>query len=104
MIKWSKTILYIVLSAVAAHLLPFSAFFKNVDTLIHEFGHAVVTLALSGQVMSIELYADHSGVTRSAVEQQWAMLPIPLAGYMSASLFTWFFFAAYSQRNHKTPM
>jgi hypothetical protein len=101
MIKWSKTILYVFISAVAAHWLPFSSFFKNVDTLVHEFGHAMVTLALSGQVMSIELYADHSGVTRSAVANHWTMVPIALAGYMTASLFTWFLFAAYAQGRYK---
>jgi hypothetical protein len=97
MFKWPKTILYIILSAVVAHLLPFSAFFKNIDTLIHEFGHAMVTLALSGQVMSIELYADHSGITRSAVTDNGAMIPIGLAGYMIASLFTWFLFVMYAR-------
>jgi hypothetical protein len=97
LVNWTKTILYILGSAILAHWLPFSAFFKNVDTLIHEFGHAIVTLALSGQVMSIELYADHSGITRSAVAQYGAMIPIGLAGYMTASLFTWFLFYTYAR-------
>jgi hypothetical protein len=97
MFRWPKTLLYILLSAIVAHLLPFSSFFKNIDTLIHEFGHAMVTLALSGQVMSIELYADHSGITRSAVADNGSMIPIGLAGYMTASLFTWFLFAAYAR-------
>jgi hypothetical protein len=102
MIKWSKTILYIVGSAILANFLPFSAFFKNIDTLIHEFGHAMMTLALSGSVMDIALYADQSGITRSAVSQKWAMLPIGLAGYMTASLFTWYLFAAYAKGKQKS--
>ncbi|MEX2461167.1 MAG: M50 family metallopeptidase [Paenibacillaceae bacterium] len=102
MIKWSKTILYTVGSAILANFLPFSAFFKNIDTLIHEFGHAVVTLALSGSVMNIALYADQSGVTRSAVTNGWSMLPIGLAGYMTASLFTWYLFASYAKGRQRS--
>jgi hypothetical protein len=100
--KWSKTILYIVGSAILANFLPFSAFFKNIDTLVHEFGHAMMTLVLSGSVMEIALYADQSGITRSAVSQKWAMLPIGLAGYMTASLFTWYLFAAYAKGKQKS--
>jgi hypothetical protein len=102
MIKWSKTILYILGSAILANFLPFSSFFKNIDTLIHEFGHAVMTLALSGSVMNIALYSDQSGVTRSAVSNGWSMLPIGLAGYMTASLFTWFLFASYAKGKQRS--
>jgi hypothetical protein len=102
MIKWSKTILYILGSAILAHFLPFSSFFKNIDTLIHEFGHAVMTLVLSGSVMSIALYSDQSGVTRSAVSNGWSMLPIGLAGYMTASLFTWYLFASYAKGKQRS--
>ena len=102
MIKWSKTILYIMGSAILANFLPFSSFFKNVDTLIHEFGHAAVTLALSGRVMDIALYSDQSGITRSVVANGWSMLPIGLAGYMTASLFTWYLFASYAKGRQRS--
>ena len=62
MSNWVKTILFLIGSAVLTHWIP-SSFFRNLDTMVHEFGHAVVTLALSGKVMYIELYSDHSGVT-----------------------------------------
>jgi hypothetical protein len=102
MIKWSKTILYILGSAILANFLPFSAFFKNIDTLIHEFGHAIMTLVLSGSVMDIALYSDQSGVTRSAVANGWSKLPIGLAGYMTASLFTWYLFASYAKGRQRS--
>ncbi|WP_141334358.1 M50 family metallopeptidase [Paenibacillus sp. tmac-D7] len=82
-----KTVLFLVVSAFLTHLIPFSDFFRNLDTMIHEFGHAVVTLALSGKVMYIELYANHSGVTYSQVSSRWSLIPISLAGYATASLF-----------------
>lgn len=83
------------------HYLPFSDFFRNLDTMIHESGHALTTLLLQGDVMEIELYGDHSGVTRSAVSQPWAIIPIALSGYMMASLFAWLLFALYARGKHK---
>jgi len=98
MSNWLKTILFIIGSALLTHLplIP-SSFFRNLDTMVHEFGHAVVTLALSGKVMYINLYADHSGVTYSSLTKSWAFLPVSLAGYFTASLFAWFLFSAYSR-------
>ncbi|MCZ8513934.1 M50 family metallopeptidase [Paenibacillus filicis] len=87
-----KTILFLVVSAFLTHLIPFSDFFRNLDTMIHEFGHAAVTLLLSGKVMYIELFSNHSGVTYSQVTRHWSLIPIALAGYMTASLFAVFLF------------
>jgi hypothetical protein len=95
--SWLKTILLLMVSAVLTRLIPFSSFFRNVDTLVHEFGHAIVTLLLSGHVMYIELYVDHSGVTYSSVTRSWSLIPIALAGYMTASLFAWFLFRMQAQ-------
>ncbi|MGG1554921.1 MULTISPECIES: M50 family metallopeptidase [Paenibacillus] len=96
MSNWVKTILFLIGSAILTHWLP-SSFFRNLDTMVHEFGHAAVTLALSGKVMYIELYRDHSGVTYSQLTKSWALIPVSLAGYMTASLFAWFLFSAYAR-------
>jgi hypothetical protein len=96
MSNWVKTILFLIGSAVLTHWIP-SAFFRNLDTMVHEFGHAAVTLALSGKVMYIELYSDQSGVTLSTITKSWAIVPVSLAGYMTASLFAWFLFSAYAR-------
>jgi hypothetical protein len=96
MSSWVKTILFLIGSALLTHLIP-SSFFRNLDTMVHEFGHAIVTLVLSGKVMSIELYADHSGVTYSTITKSWSIVPIALAGYMTASLFAWYLFSAYAK-------
>jgi hypothetical protein len=92
MSSWLKTVFFLLGSAFLTHMIPFSSFFRNLDTMIHEFGHAVVTLALSGKVMYIELFVDHSGVTYSAVTSGWSFIPIALAGYPTASLFAMFLF------------
>jgi hypothetical protein len=92
MSNWLKTVFFLIGSAFLTRLIPFSSFFRNLDTMIHEFGHAIVTLALSGRVMYIELFANHSGVTYSSVTNNWSVVPIALAGYMTASLFAVFLF------------
>lgn len=94
MSNWVKTILFLIGSALLTHWIP-SSFFRNLDTMVHEFGHAAATLALSGKVMYVELYANHSGVTYSTITKAWSIIPISLSGYMTASLFAWFLFAAY---------
>lgn len=98
--KWMKAIIYIIGSAFLTRLIPFSSFFRNVDTMIHEFGHAVATLLLSGKVMNISLYADHSGVTQSYVANNGSMIPVAMSGYVTASLFAWLLFVLYARRQY----
>ncbi|WP_199621533.1 M50 family metallopeptidase [Paenibacillus alkalitolerans] len=86
--RWIITLAFLVGSFALTQWLPFSEYFRNIDTMIHEFGHAAATLFLSGQVMYIHLYEDHSGVTSSAIRHGWQLIPIGLAGYVAASLFT----------------
>ncbi|MDF2663059.1 MAG: hypothetical protein K0Q94_5850 [Paenibacillus sp.] len=95
MSRWMTTILFLVGSAILTGWIPYSSFFRNVDTMVHELGHAVATLVLSGQVLYIELYANHAGVTYSYIEQGWKTIPLGLAGYVTASLFAVFLFNCY---------
>lgn len=96
--QWIKTGWLLVLSVILTRLIPFSSLFRNVNTLIHEFGHALMTLLLSGKVLRIELYADHSGVTYSSLPSKWSMIAVSLAGYTIASLFAWLMFYLYKRR------
>ncbi|MDK8182978.1 M50 family metallopeptidase [Paenibacillus sp. UMB4589-SE434] len=95
--RWWKTILFIVGAAVLTRFIPFSSFFKSVDTLIHEFGHALMTLLVSGKVWYIHLFADHSGVTYSSAAHAWQFIPIALAGYLTSALFAMLLFFLYSR-------
>lgn len=97
MSKWMLTVLFLIGSAFLTHLIPFHSFFRYLDTTIHEFGHAVMTLVLSGKVIYIQLYADHSGVTYSRLTKPWSAVPVGLAGYMTASCFAWFLFVMYAK-------
>jgi len=89
---WIKLLIFVVVTATLTRLIPFSEFFRNVYTLMHEMSHAAATLLLSGKVMFIHLYADQSGVTHSMIIAGWRSIPIALAGYTGAALFAWFLF------------
>lgn len=99
--KWLKTILFLAGSALLTRFIPFSSLFRNLDTMIHEFGHALVTLLLSGKVLRIELYANHSGVTYSAIQAGGRAILVSLAGYPLASLFSLLLFYLYAKGRHQ---
>ncbi len=99
--NWWKLILLLIGSAVLTRLIPFSSLFRNLDTMIHEFSHALVTLLTSGRVSRIELNADHSGVTYSMMTSAWSALPIGLAGYMGSSIFVVWLFYLYHKRQQR---
>ncbi|GGD95381.1 M50 family metallopeptidase [Paenibacillus nasutitermitis] len=90
-----------ILALFLTRFIPFSAFFRNVDTLVHELSHALVTLVLSGKVMYIHLFSNQAGVTYSSYTEQWMTIPISLAGYMGSSLFSLLLFLLYARRKEK---
>lgn len=92
-----KTVLFLLGAWILTRLIPFSFFFRNVDTLIHEFGHALMTLLLSGKVQFIYLFADHSGVTQSIAHYKWQFILISLAGYIISSVVAMLLFILYSR-------
>ncbi|TCZ76325.1 M50 family peptidase [Paenibacillus albiflavus] len=99
--KWWKTLGIIIGTAVLTELIPFSSFFRNVETLIHEFGHALLTLVLSGKVHFIYLFSNHSGVTYSYVNERWQFIPIALAGYILSAILTIVLFWLYNRNQHR---
>lgn len=101
--RWLATILFLVVSALLTRVIPFSSFFRNLNTMLHEFGHALVTLLLSGRVTRIELNPDHSGVTYTLLTS-WSVIPVALAGYVLASLFSLLLFYFYNQRREQLGM
>lgn len=95
--KWGTTIIFIVLAAILTQWIPFSSFFKSINTMIHEFGHALLTLILSGKVMYIHLFSDHSGVTYMSVDNSWRFIPVSLAGYIIEAAFAALLFWLYAK-------
>jgi hypothetical protein len=100
--SWVKMALFVLAAAMLTRLLPFSEFFRNVYTLVHEMAHAVTTLLLSGSVLYIHLYADQSGVTHSMIQAGWRSIPVSLAGYTGAALFAWLLFRLQAAGRERT--
>lgn len=99
--SWLRVAIFLTISAFLTRLIPFSEFFRNVDTLIHELFHALVTLVLSGDVRFIHLYSDQSGVTYTAYADHWMSIPVSLAGYIGSALFTVLLFWLHSRKKEK---
>ncbi|WP_334073146.1 M50 family metallopeptidase [Paenibacillus sp. A14] len=96
--KWLKALLFLLGAAFLTRLIPFSDWFRMLDTMVHELGHAVATLLVSGRVLRIELNPDHSGVTYSMLASGWSQIAVSLAGYVSASLFAVGLFYGYAKQ------
>ncbi len=84
-------------------------FFRSTNTLIHESGHAIITLLTSGTVVSIDLNSDTSGAATTQSRYWLFKVLIALAGYFFASAtayllfyliskaqFTWVFYIFFS--------
>ena len=72
-------------------------FFKVINTVIHELGHAIVSLLLSGKVQKIELFSSSEGVTVTQCSRPWKAFFISLSGYPFASVVSYIFFYFLSQ-------
>jgi len=99
--SWIRVAIFLAVSAFLTRLIPFSDYFRNVDTLIHELSHAIVTLGLSGNVMFVHLYSDHSGITYMSYAGGWKSVPISIAGYAGSALFTVLLFYLHSIKKEK---
>jgi len=64
-------------------------YFRSVNTLVHEAGHAFATLALSGEVIAVNLFADTSGTTVTKAKGKFSQSIIALAGYPASALTGW---------------
>ena len=60
-------------------------FFRVVNTLFHENGHAVIALLTSGTVDKIDLFADTSGTCVYRPKNKIAEFLVLLAGYVASS-------------------
>lgn len=61
-------------------------YFRSVNTLIHETGHALATLVLSGEVIAINLFSDTSGNTVTKSKNRLSQIIISLSGYIFSSV------------------
>lgn len=96
-----KTVIFtFILSMVLLYTPVIGNFFKIINTLIHEVGHAFMTLLVNGEVRSISLFYNTEGVTVSGSKGGFDLILISLAGYFSTSLFVLFFSFLWKKEKH----
>lgn len=88
-----QLIFYILLAiAILLSRIPvLGKYFRSINTLVHEAGHAFVTLLLSGEIIAVNLFADTSGSTVTKAKSKIAQSLIALAGYPFSALSGWLF-------------
>lgn len=60
-------------------------FFRSVNTMIHESGHAVTALLTSGSVMTIDISSDASGAAKTKSKTRFGQILTSFAGYVFSS-------------------
>ncbi len=87
----SAPVFYILLiTAVFLPRIPvLGKYFRSVNTLVHEAGHAFMTLILSGEVIAVNIFADTSGTTVTKAKGKFAQVLIAMAGYPVSVLTGW---------------
>lgn len=76
---------YIVIAGIVTQLPVIGPYVSVVNTFLHEFGHAIVSLLLGGKVQAIRLFTNTGGVAVTATSSWLARNLTALAGYPFAS-------------------
>jgi len=75
--------------------------FKVFYTMIHELGHALMTVLTSGEIISISLFADTSGNTITKSKGKFGQFLIAIAGYPIAAVMAFvFFYLIYKEKTN----
>jgi len=82
----------IIVSLILTRIPYIGKFFRVVNTMIHECGHAFMALFLSGEVVKINLFTDTSGVTVTKVRGKIPRLLVSFAGYPFSALVSFIIF------------
>lgn len=85
----NPVVIFYTLLAVSLILVRFpiiGLYFRTLNTLYHEMGHAFLTLAFRGKVYKITLNSDTSGSATTSVKSSFGKLFVALSGYTFAVL------------------
>lgn len=67
-------------------------FFRVINTMIHEFGHASMALILKGEVVKINLFSDTSGNALTKVNGKLSIFLVSISGYPFSSIIAFLIF------------
>jgi len=84
--------LLLTVSLILTRIPYFGKFFRVVNTMIHECGHALMALIMSGEVIKINLFSDTSGSALTKVKGKIPTLMVSFAGYPFSALMSFLIF------------
>lgn len=87
--------IFIVIALVLPKIPVVGQFFNIINTGVHELGHALMALAMQGNVKRIELFNSSAGTTMAQNKSKFASFLVAIAGYPFASFFSLFAFYLY---------
>ncbi|HPT04353.1 MAG TPA: M50 family metallopeptidase, partial [Bacteroidales bacterium] len=82
-----QTVFYVLLgiSLLLTRTPVIGKYFRVVNTMIHESGHALMTLFTSGSILKVELFSSTEGDTVTKSSSRFCQMLIALAGYPFSS-------------------
>lgn len=86
--RW-RLILMVIVTLGILHIPVIGMYFRALNTMIHESGHALASLLTQGKVASISLFYSTEGVTMTWSHSQIGLIATAIAGYMFSSLSGW---------------
>lgn len=89
------------LSVVILRLPGIGRYFRTVNTLLHESGHALATILTSGEVVHVELNQDTSGNALTKSGSKSRAVFVSIAGYPFAAFTSGIFIWLVSNNQHK---
>lgn len=86
MTKTTEILIVLGIAILLQYLPKIGKVFKGFNTMVHETGHAFMTLLFSGEVVSIDLFYSGEGVATTKSKSWWSRFFISIAGYPFASI------------------
>jgi len=99
--KW-KIAFVMLISAVLMYVPYVDSVVKGLNTLFHEGGHAITSLATNGKVDNIKLFANTEGVTTTASSSWLSSFFTSISGYMFAAAVSFIFAYLWHKHMHKS--
>ncbi len=75
----------LILAIILTRIPVLGVFFRSVNTLLHENGHAIAALLLNGEVLGVSLNSDTSGSAHTRMTSKRGALLVSFAGYPFAA-------------------
>lgn len=97
--KNSEILLVLTIAASLNYLPKIGRIFKGFNTMIHETGHAIMSLLFSGEVVSIDILHTGEGVATTKSKSWVAKFLVSISGYPFSSMVA-FLFAFFIYRDH----